>query len=190
MQRTVYILLCSLLLGGAWLSPAKGASFTFTTIDVPGALETLAYGINDAGQIVGKSLGQGFLKDGANFITFNVPGAGTTQAYGINNAGQVVGVFHDGSTYHGFLTTPCGRPNFQGTYPTSHNPQLISSNGWSMTTAVTDRDGLEVRDVMLGGRYMAARMNIPYFRLETSNFPISRCELKPNSADLSCQSRL
>jgi hypothetical protein len=59
-----------------------------------------------------------------------------------------------------------------------------------MTAAVTDRDGLEVRDVMLQGRYMAASMNLPYFRLETSNFRQSRCELKPNSTDSSCQSRL
>jgi len=33
--------------------PANGAAFTFTTIDVPGAVNTRANGINDAGQIVG-----------------------------------------------------------------------------------------------------------------------------------------
>src|SRR4051794_5276606 len=34
-------------------SSAYGAAFTFTQIDVPGAYITYAYGINDAGQIVG-----------------------------------------------------------------------------------------------------------------------------------------
>ncbi len=85
---------------------------------------------------------------------------------------------------------PCGRPMFRGSYPNAQNPKSIDSSGWSMTAAVTDRDGLEVRDVMLADRYMAARMNLPYFKLETTNFPLGRCELKPNSADSSCQSRL
>ena len=40
MRRSVYVVLVSLLLGGAWLSPALGASFTFTTIDVPGSFHT------------------------------------------------------------------------------------------------------------------------------------------------------
>ena len=34
-------------------SPANAANFSFTQIDVPGAIFTEAFGINDAGQIVG-----------------------------------------------------------------------------------------------------------------------------------------
>ena len=34
-------------------SSANAANFSFTQIDVPGAIYTLAHGINDAGQIVG-----------------------------------------------------------------------------------------------------------------------------------------
>jgi hypothetical protein len=36
------------------LVAAQDASYTFTTIDVPGATFTFAFGINTAGQIVGR----------------------------------------------------------------------------------------------------------------------------------------
>src|SRR5262249_18353941 len=85
--------------------------YTFTTIDVPGAiLVTGASGIDDAGQIVGffndaKRI-HGFLKDGATFTTIDVPGAMfATVASGINDAGQIVGSFSDTASppTHGFL---------------------------------------------------------------------------------------
>jgi probable HAF family extracellular repeat protein len=90
---------------------------TFTTIDVPGALSTIAYGINTAGQIVGSfqdATGfHGFLKDGATFTTIDgpgatdVPGAAFTEARGINTAGRIVGFFEDATGgFHGFLATP------------------------------------------------------------------------------------
>jgi probable HAF family extracellular repeat protein len=92
------------------LVAAQDVSYTFTTIDVPGATLTEAYGINAAGQIVGRfsdATGErhGFLKDGATFTTIDVPGALYTEAHGINAAGQIVGGFLDaGFTFHGFLT--------------------------------------------------------------------------------------
>ena len=45
------VLLLSILLRAP--AAAQDVSYTFTTIDVPGATSTLASGINDAGQIVG-----------------------------------------------------------------------------------------------------------------------------------------
>ena len=91
------------------LVAAQDVSYTFTTIDVPGATLTEAYGINAAGQIVGRfsdATGErhGFLKDGATFTTIAVPGATLTEAYGINAAGQIVGTFDDAAgVRHGFL---------------------------------------------------------------------------------------
>jgi hypothetical protein len=66
---------------------------SFTPIDVPGAFDTEASGINDAGQIVGRynNLTQNFLLAGGSFTPIDVPGATFTLAYGINNAGQIVG---------------------------------------------------------------------------------------------------
>ena len=70
----------------------------YTYIDVPGANQTLAYGINDAGQIVGVSWNgpHGFLLSGGVYTSIDVPGAVETYAAGINDAGQVVGRYFEG----------------------------------------------------------------------------------------------
>jgi probable HAF family extracellular repeat protein len=71
-----------------------------------------AYGINDAGQIVGEYYGangrtSGFLKSGNTYIDIDVPGAYDTVAMGINDAGQIVGNYIDANGIdHGFLATP------------------------------------------------------------------------------------
>jgi probable HAF family extracellular repeat protein len=74
---------------------AAADSFTFTTLDVPGYIDTEAYGINNLGQIVGGTGAYpntvGFLLSGGNYSTFSVPGAYLTQANGINDSGQIVG---------------------------------------------------------------------------------------------------
>jgi hypothetical protein len=72
----------------------------FTTFTVPGAQITLAYGINDRGQIVGHSVNDltvtavsGFLRDARGRITaINRPDATVTAPFDINNRGQIVGV--------------------------------------------------------------------------------------------------
>jgi probable HAF family extracellular repeat protein len=85
---------------------------SFTQIDVPGATETEALGINNTGQIVGQFLDRiflfhGFLDTSGSFTQIDVPGAIQTSAFGINDAGQIVGVFNDSTgTTHGFLATP------------------------------------------------------------------------------------
>jgi uncharacterized membrane protein len=74
------------------------------SIDVPGALATVASGINKAGQIVGSYCdastcetfdggGKGFLLDkiGGTFTTIDFPGAVHTAAAAINDAGVIVG---------------------------------------------------------------------------------------------------
>ncbi|MBV8845636.1 MAG: hypothetical protein JO307_22755 [Bryobacterales bacterium] len=87
--------------------------YSFTTIDVPGASETFAGGINNSGQIVGSFnvfgtlMTHGFLDINGSFTTIDFPGAtGATNAYGINNTGQIVGVFSGtGGLAQGFLDT-------------------------------------------------------------------------------------
>ena len=110
-QLVKYLGLLSLLLG---LSTESWAvSYTFTTIDVPGAFSTEAFGINDAGQIVGDfHVDHGFLYTAGTFTTIDVPGAFSTQASGINNAGQIVGFSGDGTgAIHGFFATPVPEPS-------------------------------------------------------------------------------
>ena len=73
-------------------------------------------------------------------------------------------------------------------YPTITPPaaDARSDVGWSLKYQVTPLHGLEVGDVKLGARYMAASMNLPYFYLETSKlFPAARCVLTPDGSDQS-----
>jgi uncharacterized membrane protein len=86
---------------------------SFTTIDVPGSSVTVAHGINNAGDIVGRfhnavEGGYGFLYTRGKFTTINIPGSIGSGAYGINDRGQIVGTFADASATgaHGFIATP------------------------------------------------------------------------------------
>src|SRR4029453_18495504 len=84
-------------------------TFTFTTIDVPGATATSADRINARGQILGwyddaAGVAHGFLLDDGTFITIDFPSATGTGAFGINAAGQIVGGYGDAAgAAHGFL---------------------------------------------------------------------------------------
>ena len=87
---------------------------TFTPLDVPGATNTVACGINNAGQIVG------------GFRDAEVPWPWVSNrwrhvhhprcpwrlrpgAVGINDHGQIVGYFNEDGGTHGFLATPDDR---------------------------------------------------------------------------------
>jgi probable HAF family extracellular repeat protein len=97
---------CGLIALGLCLGMAgqsKGqATYSFTTLDVPGALgNNTPTGINDSGQIVGwydDTERHGFLLDQGIFTI--VPDSTRAQAFGINNAGQIVG---NGGEGPGFL---------------------------------------------------------------------------------------
>lgn len=81
-------------------------NFIFTLIDVPGALGTLATGINAQGHVVGiyydtAGNSHGFLLKRGAFVTVDVPGSliGVsgmlqTEANGINAAGDIVGDYY------------------------------------------------------------------------------------------------
>ena len=108
-MKPVFCRLAILILALGPKGPAQ-AQYTFSSVDVPGAKQTYALGMNDAGQIVGYynfsvgSPSHAFLLSDCQYTTIDVPGATSTQAYGINNAGQIVGGYYnaDGLT-HAFL---------------------------------------------------------------------------------------
>ena len=109
MTRLVYgSLVCGLLIAVPGLARAQ---YDYTTLEVPGAILTVAIAINDAGQIVGRyTVGggdHGFLLDvDGSYTTLDVPGVTGTQAWGINDNGQVVGQAAADGRNHGFLATP------------------------------------------------------------------------------------
>jgi hypothetical protein len=90
---------CGLMALGLLVGLAGGAkaqpTYSFTTIDVPGASvgtgRIYAYGINDSGQIVGSCFGggdnfsqDGVLVDQGNYTKLDPPGSSGTYAQGIN----------------------------------------------------------------------------------------------------------
>jgi len=128
------ILVCATLLAGCGsdriLGPAgrvgtpsfeKGesvdATFTYTTFDFPGAVSTVASGINARGDIVGTYIDaggrrHGFARRDGILTTIDYPGAAGTEARGIGPSGDVVGFYWrpgevgagaGGLSAHGFL---------------------------------------------------------------------------------------
>jgi hypothetical protein len=100
----------------------------------------------------------------------------------------VNGQFMNVTSFEVFEQPPS--PLCQGQKINRPSSGIIGANNWTMSYEITDNDGLELRDVSLGKRYMAARMSLPYYSLHTTSFPNLRCELKPDSTDPACRSRL
>ncbi len=61
---------------------------------------------------------------------------------------------------------------------------------WSMFVQVTDNDGLTLRNIKLGQRYMIEKISVPYYFLETTAFPRQRGQLRPDGTESSLRSRL
>jgi uncharacterized membrane protein len=135
-QSRVYLVAVSLVLGITAKSLA--GSPTFTTIDFPGAVVSLATDINDSGQIVGEysfsGVGdrQGFLLSKGIFTSITFPGATFTRALAINRYGDIVGDHQEagnnsgnGNQYgyllRGGVFTPIVFPNSDHTTPTGIN---------------------------------------------------------------------
>jgi uncharacterized membrane protein len=141
----------SLLLGLTLSTPAAGQ--TYTPIDYPGAVASLATDINDSGQIVGEytfsGLGdrQGFLLSNGVFTSITYPGATLTRAVAINRYGDIVGDHNNsgnnggsGNDYgyllRGGVFTAIVFPNSESTVPTgiNANGDIV---GWYMDNVGT-----------------------------------------------------
>jgi probable HAF family extracellular repeat protein len=123
--------LLALLLGGA-----VQADYIYTLFNVFPTFPAQAFGINDAGQIVGNyitasrkamAIEQGFLFSGSTYTNLQVPVPGysydQTWASGINNSGQIVGYYQPSqfsSAYSGFVLN-------QGAYTTLTVPGRSST---------------------------------------------------------------
>ena len=94
-------------------------SLVYTTIDLPGAAETRAIGINESGQIVGLSTKSdtkvgtkrvGFHFESGHFLPLLPPQARSGDARGINRAGWIVGSYSEQRNpyRHGYLYTSAG----------------------------------------------------------------------------------
>jgi uncharacterized membrane protein len=102
-----------------------GKTLSITTIDVPGARSTTAFGINARGDIVGSYTDadlvvHGFLLRHGELTTIDYPGAEGTSARGIGPGGEIVGSYwlpgEPGVASHGYLLTSDGQ-FVQADYP-------------------------------------------------------------------------
>lgn len=93
----------------------------FHAINFPGpTLMTVPSAINDSGIVVGSYEGcspscadHAFILMKGRYTSFDYPGALATFADGINASGQIVGSYTlDGTTFHGYLTTPVSAGEF------------------------------------------------------------------------------
>ena len=109
-MKTLYSQLLAVLSLSVLLSAqaaAREPSYTFTTIDYPGAVRTHAYGLNNRGQVVGHFVDSGggehtFRTDGEAYTPLPLPGDDIF-ANDINNRGQIVGQLWDGARAHGYV---------------------------------------------------------------------------------------
>jgi uncharacterized membrane protein len=85
-------------------------SGTFTTVPPPGTIESVAWGINERGDVVGdywpNGTRLGYLYDGKRVISFDYPGGEDTHGtalFGINDPGVMVGGYFTQAGTRGFI---------------------------------------------------------------------------------------
>jgi hypothetical protein len=121
---------------------AKG---NVTLVAVPGANQTLAYSINNAGQIVGSYFvydpatgysTHGFYRDptSGSYSTIDAAGgaSSSTQAMSINDLGQIAGSYYDNTGEHGFLRSANGQ------YTTIDAPTPAGGFRYTVASAVNN----------------------------------------------------
>ena len=126
MRTRIAFFLIAVALGLIPAKTARAQGRTYTTVDVPGAIETGASSINNLGQIVGGYVlpdgsRHGFLYSGGTFTTIDDPNSTTmtSEALGINNSGQIVGAFD--------LNSPEGGHQFEGAHAFLYNAGIFTT---------------------------------------------------------------
>ena len=97
------------LLGAGLALPAVAAPYSFSSVDLPGAVDTKFRGINNAGTIVGWTdnggcCGTGFIRAANGVVqSVTIPGSvNISEIYGIAQHGQVSGSYYDGAKLWGY----------------------------------------------------------------------------------------
>ncbi len=133
-MKLIQIIMAEILLVLLVLNTAHAADYSYTSITYPGATSTWAYGVNDAGTVVGyyedsKYAYHGFSFSNGTYSAIDYPGAYYTWAYGINNDGMIVGQYVDmKSKYHGFTLS-------NGTYTTLDHPDSTITRHYGISNA-------------------------------------------------------
>ena len=128
--------LVALVLALVAFSNAYADSYLYTALDYPGATFTGAFGINDAGTIVGaygyaSGMEYGFTLSGGTYTSLNSPaGVLEAEARSINNAGTIVGSCYTASIVYGFSLSG-------GVYTTLSYPGAVETEAVGINDAGT-----------------------------------------------------
>ncbi|HEY2865155.1 MAG TPA: PEP-CTERM sorting domain-containing protein [Casimicrobiaceae bacterium] len=163
-----------LMLAGAFASSAVAlpTAYTYQTLDDPSAIAsgaTVAYGINDAGQVTGwfsdgSNVVHAFVYSGGAWTTIdNNPlngGGGETEGFGINNSGRITGAIFDplghNALYDGTSWTLLGNdPN-----DTSNSTDYTGINNSGLMSGIYDSATGTQAFLYDGSTY--ATLNNPY----------------------------
>jgi hypothetical protein len=145
--KTLLLVLSVLLFViAATAADAPTLTFKFTTVRVPGALNTSVEGINNAGVIVGqyqagKGITRGFVRDGNKLTRIDHPNGSNTVCRNINSSGVIVGNYADSSgTIRGFLYQSGSFTDIPGPAgATSSQPTGLTITGWLSARTATPR---------------------------------------------------
>jgi len=145
----------------ARFSKSKGVELeSYQSVNVPGASGQAAFGVNDAGVIVGQYLDasgvfHGWELSGGTLTTIDVPFSGSTgtTAGGINNSGEIAGCWTgSGTSQHGFTL-------ISGTYTSFDFPGAAQTcafaldNNGDIAGYYDDSAGVEHGFLLSGGTY-------------------------------------
>jgi hypothetical protein len=157
MKLTLY--LTALLASAA--TQASAASYTYTTISVPGAYATYGRAINDAGTVAGDYTTSArthcFIFKAGMITSFDPPGSSSCSGEGISADGTVVGTFFvagttrlDGFTYKDGVFTTYGHGGYKTElFAESPNGTAIgsSTNDRTQTSRIFEvRSGVELNE--------------------------------------------
>ena len=156
---------------------------TYTSFDYPGTVQgTAAFGINNAGEIVGlynggvafllksgvfssfgggydinnfdfTASGVGFVDSSGNSYLVNVPGVQETNTFGINDAIVVVGDYWDGSRTHGFSFNDINYSTIDFPGSTETVCQGVNTLG-EIVGYYLDTNGLQHGFLLTGGNFI------------------------------------
>ncbi len=141
----------------------SGSGFDLPSVP-SGASAAYGFGVNDAGHLVGYSLGtngfQGFLWNGSAYSSIAYPGASHTFAFGINATGAVAGAYQTSpASVSGFLLTgsnyeTVNAPNARATYLYGVNDAGVVAGTYIGDTgdvAGFTKDGAAFTDIRVPG---------------------------------------
>ncbi len=167
----VLLLWVPLVIGQSSAPNRKTINPTFTTIDVPGALQTVITGINSAGEMVGwysnsdSGSYHSFSLSGGVFTFFDYPGAASTIANGINDSGLIVGIegesfsiFDTGFLYDGltFTSLKVGANSRTFLWGVDNAGDLAGGAGTANSTRAFVKQGDSLKAVNFPGLYTYA----------------------------------